>query len=54
MKINKEWHARNLMPKNASDEQRAYWHIEHMKHCACRKPTPGIAALIEKYRHKTR
>ena len=52
MMINKEWHAKNRMSENASDEQRATWHMEHVKHCACRKPTQGIAALIRKYRRK--
>ena len=39
MGINKEWHEKNKMPKNASIEQRIEWHIEHQKHCSCR-PIP--------------
>jgi hypothetical protein len=39
MKINKEWHLKNRMPKNATFEQRAMWHILHHKHCLCR-PIP--------------
>jgi hypothetical protein len=37
--INKEWHEKNKMPKNASFEQRMHWHKEHEKHCLCR-PMP--------------
>ncbi|HRI60755.1 MAG TPA: hypothetical protein PK228_13550 [Saprospiraceae bacterium] len=40
MKINKEWHEQNLMPKNASFEQRLAWHLEHRKHCSCRREFP--------------
>jgi hypothetical protein len=49
MKMNKEWHLKNKMPKNATFEQRVKWHLEHMKHCACR-PIP--AKLAEKMKEK--
>lgn len=39
MKINKEWHDQNRMPKNATIDQRIKWHLEHQKNCACR-PIP--------------
>jgi hypothetical protein len=39
MKINKEWHAKNRMPKNPTLEQRIIWHLEHSKNCKCR-PMP--------------
>ena len=39
MKINKEWHTKNRMPKNPSFEEKAHWHIEHQKNCKCR-PIP--------------
>ncbi len=45
MKINKEWHERNKMPKNPTEEQRLKWHIEHEKNCQCR---PMPAKLKEK------
>jgi len=45
MKINKEWHEKNIMPKNATFEQRVKWHLEHQKNCACR-PIPE--KLLEK------
>lgn len=40
MKINKEWHEQNKMPKNAVFEQRMKWHLEHLKHCNCRNEIP--------------
>ena len=36
MKINKEWHQKNQMPKNASIEQRIAWHLAHTRNCGCR------------------
>ncbi len=40
MKINKEWHEKNKMPKNPSFEQRVSWHLEHLKNCSCRREIP--------------
>ncbi len=40
MKINKEWHEKNVMPKNPSFDQRVNWHLEHLKHCACGMEIP--------------
>lgn len=31
MAINKEWHSKNRMPKNANFEQRVKWHLDHKK-----------------------
>jgi hypothetical protein len=39
MKINKQWHINNLMPKHPTFQQKVEWHLEHVKHCACR-PIP--------------
>lgn len=49
MKINKEWHDKNRMPKNANFQQRAAWHLEHQKHCQC-MPIP--AKLAEEMKKK--
>lgn len=43
MKINKEWHEKNPMPKNVTFGQRAQWHLEHSKHCACRRISQKMA-----------
>jgi hypothetical protein len=40
MAINKEWHLKNKMPKNASFEQRIKWHREHNKNCNCHPGFP--------------
>ncbi|MOA39193.1 hypothetical protein D3C78_1609530 [compost metagenome] len=39
MKMNKEWHIKNPMPKNPTFQQRMEWHLAHSKHCQCR-PIP--------------
>ncbi len=48
-KLNKAWHLKHPMPPNATFEQRVKWHLEHVKHCACR-PIP--AKLLEQMREK--
>ncbi|MCX6814087.1 MAG: hypothetical protein NTY20_00320 [Candidatus Aenigmarchaeota archaeon] len=35
MSINKAWHSKNRMPKNANFEQRVKWHLSHKKNCSC-------------------
>ena len=50
MKINKEWHMKNKMPKNPTHEERMKWHIEHAKHCTCREIPDSIRKEIENYK----
>lgn len=50
--INKEWHLKNRMPKNATLEQRIKWHIEHEKNCKCRKMPEKIRKLIMNIKSK--
>jgi hypothetical protein len=47
--MNKGWHAKNVMPKSATFEQRVKWHLEHQKHCTCR-PIPK--KLLEEMKRK--
>jgi hypothetical protein len=47
-KVNKEWHAKNRMPKNPTRDHRIDWHSQHSKHCACREAPEEIALEIEK------
>jgi len=49
MKINKEWHLKNKMPKNPSLEERIKWHLAHEKNCKCR-PIPE--KLLEEIKKK--
>jgi hypothetical protein len=48
-RLNREWHLANRMPPKATPEQRALWHIDHAKHCACRKMPDNIKKLIKEY-----
>jgi hypothetical protein len=48
--INAQWYKAHKMPEHPSQVQRAEWHIDHLKHCACRKPTPGVQKLIDEFR----
>jgi hypothetical protein len=38
------------MPKNATFEQRVAWHLEHLKHCSCRRELPK--KLVEEIKKK--
>lgn len=51
-KINAAWHAAHVMPNNPTDAQRAEWHYEHALHCACRKPSAAILAMMEALGYK--
>lgn len=48
MSINKKWHLANKMPKNPTLDQRVKWHVEHAKHCSCRKLEGKILEEIKK------
>jgi hypothetical protein len=47
-KVNKEWHAKNRMPKNATRGQRIGWHCEHAKNCGCRPIPRDVAEEVDK------
>ncbi|MDD5337666.1 MAG: hypothetical protein PHS02_04240 [Candidatus ainarchaeum sp.] len=49
MPINKEWHLKNRMPKNASFMQRVQWHVAHQKNCNC---APIPEKLLKEMRKK--
>jgi hypothetical protein len=51
-KMNKEWHAKNRMPKNPTLEQRMDWHIRHAQNCNCRKMPEKLRAEMKKYKSK--
>ena len=38
--MNKDWHEKNKMPKNASFEERIKWYMEHNKNCSRRLGFP--------------
>lgn len=48
MKINKDWHQANKMPKKPTLDQRIVWHVEHAKYCSCRPLHGSILEEIKK------
>jgi hypothetical protein len=52
MKINAAWHRKNVMPKNASTEQRIKWHLAHQKNCSCRPIPASLEKEIQKRKKK--
>jgi hypothetical protein len=52
MKINKEWHQNNLMPKKPTLDQRIAWHLEHSRECSCRVIPPKLLEEIKKRKIK--
>ena len=52
MAINKEWHLKNRIPKNADFEQRVKWHLEHKKNCSCRPVPKKLIKEIKKKTHQ--
>ena len=48
MKTNKEWHEKNVMPKNPTIEQRFQWHKEHAINCGCRPISDKMRAEFKK------
>ena len=51
MKINKEWHEKNRMPKNAAFKEKVKWHTKHKNNCLCR---PGFPKKLEEEVKKKR
>jgi len=47
--INADWHIKNKMPKNPTEEVKIKWHIEHLKNCPCRAPSPKLMEQIKNY-----
>lgn len=45
--MNKAWHQKHRMPKNATPAQRVKWHIAHAKACACRPIPAGVKKLMK-------
>lgn len=47
MKINKEWHLRNRMPKNPTLNQKIQWHADHARECGCRPIPPRLQRIMK-------
>ena len=50
--MNKDWHAKNKMPKNPSMSEKITWHLAHAQNCACRPIPESIQAEIKKRSEK--
>jgi hypothetical protein len=48
VKINAEWHSKHKMPENPTLDQRVKWHLEHARHCSCRRLEGKILEEIKK------
>jgi hypothetical protein len=48
MAINKVWHEKNRMAKNATLKERMEWHKEHARFCHCREMPDSIALMLKK------
>jgi len=51
MKINKNWHLKNKMPRNPTPKEKLRWHLEHAKNCACRPLTKEFLTKLKKFNH---
>jgi hypothetical protein len=45
--MNRDWHAKNRMPKNPTMEQLVRWHEAHARVCGCRPIPPTVRTAIE-------
>ena len=45
--INRDWHERHRLPRNANTEQRIEWHIEHAAKCGCRDMPDSVKKALE-------
>ncbi len=52
MKINKQWHTKNRMAKNATLNQKIQWHTDHARECGCREIPSKIKKEMNKRKPK--
>jgi hypothetical protein len=52
--MNKTWHKRHPMPRNATPGQRVRWHLAHAAACACREMPKSVQAAIRAERVRGR
>jgi hypothetical protein len=48
MVLNRAWHEKHRMPKNATLMERMRWHLAHRKHCRCRPIPAKLAETMKK------
>jgi hypothetical protein len=52
--MNKGWHKKHRVPKNAPVKQRIKWHLAHNKECSCRPIPSKLLNLMKKKKAKKR
>jgi len=52
--MDRGWHERHALPKNASLGERIAWHREHQARCACRPVPQRLREQVEGRRRKAR
>jgi hypothetical protein len=52
-KINKAWHEKNVLGKNAPLAKRISWHLRHQENCSCRPVPTSVANEIKGKKVKT-
>ncbi|MDD5551747.1 MAG: hypothetical protein PHI88_01100 [Candidatus Pacebacteria bacterium] len=48
--VNKEWHRKHRMPKNASLKEKIKWHEGHAKNCNCRDSKAHLKKLKQEFK----
>jgi hypothetical protein len=48
--MNKQWHLRNKIPKNANAQRR--WHEKHAEYCGCRPIPKSLLKEVENKKEK--
>jgi hypothetical protein len=48
--MNKRWHDRHKMPRDATDREKLKWHQKHQKQCGCRPIPNRLLSLVKKER----
>jgi hypothetical protein len=51
--MNRVWHEKHRMPKNAKLSERVNWHIAHAEYCGCRPIPKTVAAALRSIKLKT-
>jgi len=46
--MNKRWHDRHKMPRDATAVEKLKWHLKHHKHCGCRPIPKSLLAAVKR------
>jgi hypothetical protein len=51
--MNKAWHQKNKMRKNATKAERLAWHLAHQQACGCRPIPKSLKPMLDQRRPRT-